>query len=66
MTCWGTNAYGQVGDSSTTDRDTPTPVTSLDNVALGLLFAGSAVVTIANHVENVRALLRVEIAEQLA
>jgi len=32
LTCWGTNAYGQVGDSSTTDRDTPTPVTSLDNV----------------------------------
>ena len=33
---------------------------------VGLLFAGSSVVTVANHIENVRALLRVEIAEQLA
>ncbi|MER5444139.1 hypothetical protein ABT065_00700 [Streptomyces sp. NPDC002764] len=46
--------------------DSGSLVTSLDNVALGLLFAGSSVVTIANHIENVRALLRVEIAEQLA
>jgi len=46
--------------------DSGSLVTSLDNVALGLLFAGSSVVTVANHIENVRALLRVEIAEQLA
>ncbi|MFF4258058.1 hypothetical protein ACFY1L_43425 [Streptomyces sp. NPDC001663] len=46
--------------------DSGSLVTSLDNVALGLLFAGSSVVTIANHFENVRALLRVEVAEQLA
>jgi hypothetical protein len=32
---------------------------------LGLLFAGSSLATIANHFENVRALLRVEVAEQI-
>ncbi|WP_257040461.1 S1 family peptidase [Streptomyces sp. TLI_55] len=46
--------------------DSGSLVTSLDNVATGLLFAGSSVVTVVNHIENVRALLRVEIAEQLA
>ncbi|MFC7306625.1 hypothetical protein ACFQVC_20650 [Streptomyces monticola] len=46
--------------------DSGSLVTSQDNVALGLLFAGSSVVTVINHIENVRALLRVEIAEQLA
>jgi len=34
-------------------------------VAVGLLFAGSSVVTILNQIENVRALLRVEVAEQI-
>jgi hypothetical protein len=46
--------------------DSGSLVTSLDNVALGLLFAGSQVVTVVNHIENVRRLLRVEIAELLA
>ncbi|MET9292997.1 hypothetical protein [Streptomyces sp. NPDC003077] len=46
--------------------DSGSLVTSLDNVAVGLLFAGSSQVTVCNHIENVRALLRVEIAEQLA
>ncbi|MFG2499674.1 hypothetical protein ACGFSB_15855 [Streptomyces sp. NPDC048441] len=46
--------------------DSGSLVTSLDNVALGLLFAGSSTVTILNHLENVRALLRVEVSEQLA
>ncbi|MFJ4712509.1 hypothetical protein [Streptomyces sp. NPDC088785] len=46
--------------------DSGSLVTSLDNVAVGLLFAGSSQVTVANHIENVRALLRVELAEQLA
>ncbi|MFH8986251.1 S1 family peptidase [Streptomyces varsoviensis] len=46
--------------------DSGSLVTSLDDVALGLLFAGSSVVTVINHIENVRALLRVEISEQLA
>lgn len=36
-----------------------------DNVAVGLLFAGSSLATIANQFENVRALLRVEVAEQI-
>ncbi len=46
--------------------DSGSLVTSLDDVALGLLFAGSSVVTIVNHIETVRALLRVEISERLA
>ncbi|MFF4351938.1 hypothetical protein [Streptomyces sp. NPDC001530] len=46
--------------------DSGSLVMSFDNVAVGLLFAGSSVVTVANHIENVRALLRVEVAEQLA
>nr|WP_307813157.1 hypothetical protein [Streptomyces sp. N35] len=46
--------------------DSGSLVTSQDNVAVGLLFAGSSVVTVSNHIENVRSLLRVEIAEQLA
>ncbi|MEV0324120.1 hypothetical protein [Streptomyces sp. NPDC050659] len=46
--------------------DSGSLVTSLDNVALGLLFAGSSTVTVINHYENVRALLRVEVSEQLA
>ena len=40
--------------------DSGSLVTSLDDVALGLLFAGSSVVTIVNHIETVRALLRVD------
>jgi len=41
--------------------------TLVDNVpaAVGLLFAGSSVATIINQIENVRSLLRVEIAEQM-
>ncbi len=46
--------------------DSGSLITTLDNVAVGLLFAGSPVVTIANQIENVRALLRVEVAEQIA
>jgi hypothetical protein len=40
-------------------------VTQDGNVAVGLLFAGSALVTIANQIENVRTLLRVEVAEAI-
>ena len=43
--------------------DSGSLITTLDNVAVGLLFAGSAQVTIANQIENVRNLLRVEVAE---
>jgi hypothetical protein len=45
--------------------DSGSLVTTLDNVAVGLLFAGSATVTILNQIENVRALLRVEVAEEI-
>jgi hypothetical protein len=45
--------------------DSGSLVVTLDNVAVGLLFAGSTVVTIVNQIENVRALLRVEVAEQI-
>lgn len=45
--------------------DSGSLVTTLDNVAVGLLFAGSSTVTVANHIENVRSLLRVEVAEEI-
>ncbi len=45
--------------------DSGSLVMTLDNVAVGLLFAGSSVAMIANQIENVRALLRVEVAEQI-
>ena len=45
--------------------DSGSLVMTLDNLAVGLLFAGSATSMIANQIENVRALLRVEVAEQI-
>src|SRR5574341_449031 len=39
--------------------DSGSLVTTLDDVAVGLLFAGSSVATIVNQIENVRSLLRV-------
>ncbi len=45
--------------------DSGSLVSTLDNVAVGLLFAGSPQAMIANQIENVRALLRVEVAEQI-
>lgn len=45
--------------------DSGSLVLTLDNVAVGLLFAGSASAMIANQIENVRSLLRVEVAEQI-
>ncbi|ADE14701.1 conserved hypothetical protein [Nitrosococcus halophilus Nc 4] len=45
--------------------DSGSLVTTLDNIAVGLLFAGSSTATIANQIENVRSLLRVEVAEQI-
>jgi hypothetical protein len=45
--------------------DSGSLVTTLDDVAVGLLFAGSSTVTILNQIENVRSLLRVEVAEQI-
>lgn len=43
--------------------DSGSLVTTLDEVAVGLLFAGSSVATIINQIENVRSLLKVEVAE---
>ena len=45
--------------------DSGSLVVTPDEVAVGLLFAGSSVATIANQIENVRSLLRVEVAEQI-
>jgi hypothetical protein len=45
--------------------DSGSLVTTLDNVALGLLFAGSPQATILNQIEHVRSLLRVEVAQQI-
>ena len=45
--------------------DSGSLVTTLDNVAVGLLFAGSATAMIANQIENVRSLLLVEVGEQI-
>ena len=45
--------------------DSGSLVTTLDDVAVGLLFAGSSVSTILNQIENVRSLLKVEVAEQI-
>ncbi len=45
--------------------DSGSLVTTVDNVAVGLLFAGSSIATIVNQIENVRNLLRVEVAEQI-
>lgn len=45
--------------------DSGSLVTTLDDVAVGLLFAGSASAMIANQIENVRSLLRVEVGEQI-
>lgn len=44
--------------------DSGSLIMSSDNVAVGLLFAGSDKATIANQIEHVRALLEVEVAEQ--
>ncbi|MDT3738829.1 MAG: hypothetical protein RO257_04935 [Candidatus Kapabacteria bacterium] len=45
--------------------DSGSLITTLDDIAVGLLFAGSSVATIINQIENVRSLLKVEVAEQI-
>jgi hypothetical protein len=45
--------------------DSGSLVTTVDDVAVGLLFAGSSIATIVNQIENVRSLLRVEVGEQI-
>ncbi|HEY4027665.1 MAG TPA: hypothetical protein VGO86_14655 [Candidatus Dormibacteraeota bacterium] len=51
-------AIAEYGDSGSLVLD-------MDNVAVGLLFAGSDRVTLCNQIENVRAQLRVEIAQRI-
>lgn len=53
-----TTALSAPGDSGSL-------VLTWDNVAVGLLFAGSSLVTICNQIENVRALLKVEVAQRI-
>jgi hypothetical protein len=45
--------------------DSGSLVTTPDDVAVGLLFAGSSIATIVNQIENVRAGLKIEVAEQI-
>ena len=68
-------SYGSAGMARFSDQivatnmsapgDSGSLVATLDNVAVGLLFAGSSVATIANQIEHVRSLLRVEVAEEV-
>ena len=51
--CWGSNSNGQLGDGSTTDRHTPTPVT-------GLPSGVTAITTGRNHTCALRATGAVE------
>jgi hypothetical protein len=67
---YGAGRIGRFHDQIiTTDMsaggDSGSLVTTPDDIAVGLLFAGSSVATIANQIENVRTLLRVEVAEQI-
>lgn len=54
-----TTAMSAPGDSGSL-------ITTLGNVAVGLLCAGSPLATIAHQIENVRSLLRVEVGEVVA
>lgn len=45
--------------------DSGSLIMTLDNIAVGLLFAGSAQSTIVNQIEHVRNLLGIEVAEQI-
>jgi hypothetical protein len=67
---YGSGRVGRFVDQLVTTNisaggDSGSLVTTLDDVAVGLLYAGSSVATIVNQIENVRSLLRVEVAEQI-
>ncbi|MGF1625758.1 MAG: hypothetical protein ACFCVH_12820 [Alphaproteobacteria bacterium] len=67
---FGNGRVGRMRDQIVTTNmsaggDSGSLVLTPDNVAIGLLFAGSNVSMIANQIENVRSLLRVEVAEQI-
>jgi alpha-tubulin suppressor-like RCC1 family protein len=40
--CWGNNSNGQLGDGSTTERDSPVPVTGLPGVAVQISAGGDS------------------------
>jgi hypothetical protein len=54
-----------VTTAMSTPGDSGSLIVTLDGVAVGLLCAGSPTATVANQIENVRALLGVEVAEQV-
>lgn len=54
-----------VTTSMSAGGDSGSLVTTLDSIAVGLLFAGSPTATILNQIENVRALLKVEVSEKI-
>jgi hypothetical protein len=67
---YGLGRVGRMKDQIVTTNmsaggDSGSLVMTLDNVAIGLLFAGSPQAMIANQIENVRTMLRVEVAEQI-
>jgi hypothetical protein len=67
---YGGGRVGRMKDQIVTTNmsaggDSGSLVMTLDNIAIGLLFAGSAQAMIANQIENVRTMLRVEVAEQI-
>jgi alpha-tubulin suppressor-like RCC1 family protein len=41
LSCWGDNAFGQVGDNTTTDRLLPVPVTALGNLVTNVFMGDS-------------------------
>ncbi|WP_242475815.1 hypothetical protein [Bacillus cereus group sp. N6] len=45
--------------------DSGSLITTNDGIAVGLLFASLSSVTIANHIEHVRSLLGIEVAESI-
>lgn len=42
LLCWGYNAWGQLGDGSTVERDVPTPVVGLSSGVLGVSTSGGS------------------------
>jgi hypothetical protein len=68
---YGSGRTGRFQDQIVTTNmsaggDSGSLVLTLDDVAVGLLFAGSPASMIANQIENVRSLLQVEVAETTA
>ncbi|PGM69897.1 hypothetical protein CN952_21785 [Bacillus cereus] len=45
--------------------DSGSLISTIDNIAVGLLYAGSDSVTVACHIEDVRSLLKIEVADEI-